>query len=109
MKIIFYSLQCEYCLKLLSFIDKYDIKNQFKLINIDKLDKIPKTIDIVPTIIDSNLNQPLKGKDAFDYINNLKYFNNSTNNYENPLPPIPIIKEDNKAINNDNDNDNFEI
>jgi len=107
MKVLFYSLQCDYCIKLLSFLDNYNIKNEFKLINIDKLDKIPKNIDIVPTIIDSDLNQPLKGKFAFEYINNLKYFNNSTNNYENPKPPIPIIKEDDKAIHNENNN--FEI
>jgi thiol-disulfide isomerase/thioredoxin len=107
MKVLFYSLNCEYCLKLLSFLDNNNIKNEFKLINIDKIDKIPKNIDIVPTIIDSNLIQPLKGKFAFEYINNLKYFNNSTNNYSLQHPPNPIIKEDDKAIYNENNN--FEI
>ena len=57
-------------------------------------------------IIDSDLNKPLKGKYAFDYINNLKYFNNSTNNYNNPLPPKPTIQEDDKAL---NDNNNYEL
>jgi hypothetical protein len=98
MKVIFYSLQCDHCNKLISYLEKYNIKNEFKLINIDRLNKIPKEIDIVPTIIDSDLNQPLKGKLAFEYINSLKYFNNSTNNYNNPQPPKPIIQEDEKAI-----------
>ena len=98
MKVLFYSLQCEYCNKLISYLEKYNIKNQFKLINIDKLDKVPKEIDIVPTIIDSDLNQLLKGKFAFDYVDSLKYFNNSTNNYTNQQPPKPIIQEDDKAL-----------
>ena len=107
MKVIFYSSKCEHCNKLISYLDKYNIKNQFKLINIDKLDKIPKDIDIVPTIIDSNINQPLKGKKAFDYINNLKYFNNSTNNYTIESPPKPIIQEDDKA--NKESNNHLEL
>ena len=99
MKVIFYSSNCEHCNKLISYLDKYNIKNQFKLINIDTLDKIPNSIDIVPTIIDSDLNQPLKGKKAFEYVNNLKYFNNSTNNYTIHNLPKPNIEEDNKANN----------
>lgn len=107
MKVIFYSTQCEHCMKLLAYLEKYNIKNQFKIINIDRLDKIPKEIDIVPTIIDSDLNQPLKGKLAFDYVNSLKYFNNSTNNYTNPQPPKPIIPED--TIANKDSNNHLEI
>jgi hypothetical protein len=70
----------------------------FKLVNIDKTDA-PKEIDIVPTIIDTELNQPLKGKKAFEYLLNIKYFNNPTNNVEylKELPPNPNIPEDEKA------------
>jgi hypothetical protein len=50
------------------------IKSLFKLINIDKT-QAPQEIDIVPTIIDTELNQPLKGKKAFEYLLNIKYFN----------------------------------
>ena len=103
MKVIFYSNDCEHCKKLLSYLDKYNMNSQFKLINIDTLPVIPKEIDIVPAIIDSNLNQPLKGKLAFEYINNLKYFNNSTNNYTNPSPPKPNISE-NSIANKDSHN-----
>ena len=100
MKIIFYSNQCEFCKKLISYLEKNNLINQFKLINIDNLDKIPKDIDIVPAIVDPDLLEPLKGKLAFEYVNNLKFFNNSTNNYNNPLPPKPDIPEDSKAIKN---------
>lgn len=99
MKIIFYSNNCEYCKKLLNYLEKNNIQNIFKLINIDTTD-VPENIDIVPTIIDTELNQPLKGKKAFEYLINIKYFNNPTNNidYIKELPPNPDIKEDDKAI-----------
>ena len=99
MKVVFYSEQCEYCKKLLAYLDKHNIKSLFKLINIDKT-TAPKDIDIVPTIIDTELNQPLKGKKAFEYLLNVKYFNNPTNNidYIKELPINPDIKEDEKAI-----------
>jgi hypothetical protein len=102
MKVIFYSEQCEYCKKLLEYLEKHNIKYLFKLVNIDKTQP-PKDIDIVPTIIDSELNQPLKGKKAFEYLLHVKYFNNPTNNIDciKELPINPIIKEDEKALKSD--------
>jgi hypothetical protein len=99
MRVIFYSEQCDYCNKLLAYLDKYNINSLFKLINIDK-NIAPKDIDIVPTIIDTELNQPLKGKKAFEYLFNIKYFNNPTNNVEyiKEIPANPNIPEDEKAI-----------
>lgn len=100
MKIVFYSDKCEYCKKLLCYLEKNNIKSLFKLINIDTSVDIPKNIDIVPTIIDTELNQPLSGKKIFEYLINIKYFNNPTNNidYINELPSNPNIKEDELAI-----------
>ncbi len=42
----------------------------------------------------------MKGKKAFEYLLNLKYFNNPTNNidYVKELPTNPDIPEDDKAI-----------
>lgn len=99
MRVVFYSEQCDYCKKLLAYMDKYNINSLFKLINIDKT-TAPKDIDIVPTIIDTELNQPLKGKKAFEYLFNVKYFNNPTNNvdYIKEIPANPNIPEDEKAI-----------
>jgi len=99
MKVIFYSDKCEFCKKLLAYLEKHDIKNLFKLVNIDKVSP-PKEINIVPTIIDTELNQPLKGKKAFEYLLNIKYFNNPTNHidYIKELPPNPNIPEDDKAV-----------
>lgn len=101
MKLLFYSDNCEFCKKLLEYLDKYNIKFMFNLINIDN-SEAPKDIDIVPTIIDTELNQPLKGKKVFEYLLNLKYFNNPTNNidYIKDLPVNPSIQEDEKAIKN---------
>ena len=98
MKVVFYSMKCEYSNKLLQYLEKNNITNLFKLICIDMVEA-PKEIDIVPTIVDSELNQPMKGKDAFKYLLNLKYFNNPTNNvdYVKNLPPNPDIPEDTMA------------
>ena len=98
MKVIFYSDKCEYSKKLLAYLDKHNIRSNFQLICVDT-NPIPKEIDIVPTIVDSELNKPLKGKKAFEYLLNLKYFNNPTNNIElvKDLPENPEIKEDTLA------------
>jgi hypothetical protein len=85
---------------MLLYLNKYNIVSLFKLINIDT-NEVPKDIDIVPTIIDSELNQPLKGKQAFEYLVNIKYFNNPTNNIEYikeipTNPQIPVDKLANK-------------
>lgn len=101
MIILFYSEQCQYCIKLLDYIIKNNLKNYFSLINIDKTAKIPNNITIVPTIIDTTIKAPLEGKYALEYLFNQKYFNHPTNNIEFWLDigvPIPSIEEDNKAI-----------
>lgn len=119
MKVVFYSEKCEYCKKLLDYLDKNNIKSIFKLVNIDN-NEAPTEIDIVPTIIDTELTQPMKGKKAFEYLINIKYFNNPTNNIEyiKNIPPNPNIPEDEKAvksktinleINNDKSKQNNEI
>ena len=99
MKVVFYSEKCHFCNKLLEYLEKYKILNQFKLVNID-IDDAPKEIDILPTIIDTDLTQPQKGKQAFEYLLNIKYFNNPTNNveYVKDLPPKPNIEEDKLAL-----------
>jgi hypothetical protein len=99
MKVVFYSSHCEYCKKLLLYLEKYNIKSLFKLINIDDT-PAPPGIDSVPSIIDTELIQPLKGKAVFEYLLNLKYFNNPTNNIEyiKNIPINPNIKEDDKAL-----------
>jgi arsenate reductase-like glutaredoxin family protein len=99
MKVVFYSEQCEYSKKLLAYLEKNNIKNLFKLVNIDNTD-VPDDIDVVPSIVDTELNQPMKGKKAFEYLLNLKYFNNPTNNVDfiKELPPNPNIPEDDKAV-----------
>ena len=83
------------------YLDKHNIRSMFKLVNIDTIN-YPKEIDTVPTIIDTELLQPLKGKKAFEYLLNIKYFNNPTNNidYIKDLPENPIIPEDDKANSN---------
>ena len=105
MKIVFYSDKCEYSIKLIAYLEKNNIKNYFKLVNIDNTE-YPLEIDVVPTIIDTELTQPMKGKKAFEYLLSIKYFNNPTNNieYVKNITPNPAIPEDEKAIKTKNYN-----
>ena len=98
MKELYYSESCNVCMQLIEYLEKNNIINQFRLIDISKNVK-PREVDVVPTIIDSDLNQPQKGKQAFEYLLNIKYFNNPTNNieYVKNIPPNPKIENDKLA------------
>jgi hypothetical protein len=105
MHILLYSEKCENCHKILALLDKSSFNNLFKIININNtqldLSKF-KNLEL-PIIIDKKLAKPINGKNVNDYINNLKYFNNPTNNMiynNNNSILIPNIKEDDKAISN---------
>ena len=54
--------------------------------------------NLLPYLIDTELNQPIKGNIVYEYLKNLKFFNISTNNIDNIIPNNPIIDEDNKAL-----------
>jgi thiol-disulfide isomerase/thioredoxin len=101
MIILFYSDECEFCKKLMEYLDKNNLKNNFNLINIDKISKIPANVTIVPTIIDPKIETPIEGKKALEYILNQKYFYHPTNNIDywikNTIPK-PVIDEDEKAL-----------
>jgi hypothetical protein len=103
MIILFYSDECKFSCKLLDYIKTNNLTDFFKFINIDALTVIPKNITIVPTIVDSNIEAPLEGKKAFEYVINHKFFNYPTNNIDfwvNKAIPKPSIEEDNKALDN---------
>jgi hypothetical protein len=105
MIILFYSNECKFCLKLLDYINKNNLKDFFKMINIDELKEIPENITIVPTIINSVLQVTLEGKKAFEFVINQKFFNHPTNNIDywiaNPIPK-PTIEEDKRALEKNN-------
>lgn len=101
MIILFYSDECKFSSRLLEYIKNNNLTDFFKLVDIDLLDTIPENINIVPTIIDSNIEAPLDGKKAFEYVINHKFFNYPTNNVDfwvNSPIPKPTIEEDNKAL-----------
>jgi hypothetical protein len=107
MILLFYSEQCILSNKLLEYLNKNNLNEYFKMINIDKINNIPTNITIVPTIIDITIEAPIEGKKAFEYVINQKYFNRPTNNIDywiNNNIPKPAIDEDTKAINRHNFN-----
>ena len=89
-------------MKLIEYIEKNTLSEYFNMICIDNDNvKIPENITVVPTIIDEEVEAPLEGKKAFEYVINQKYFNHPTNNIEfikNGVPK-PTIEEDSKAVN----------
>jgi hypothetical protein len=89
----------------MEYLELYNLKNNFKLFNVDDSTVIPLNIKYVPTILDTTNESPIEGTEVFKYISNLKYFEHPTNNIEywiNKELPKPNIKEDDKAINNSN-------
>ena len=105
MKVLFYSKKCKFSDQLIKKINESKFSSEFKMINIDNSDQVPDQIKVVPTIIDPEFKDLLEGKKAFDYLNNKKYFDNSTNNFhlwKDKEIPIPKIDED-KLANQDED------
>jgi len=88
-------------MKLIEYINKNNLNEYFNMICIDdNINKVPSNITVVPTIIDEDVEVPLEGKKAFEYVINQKYFNHPTNNTEftkNGVPK-PTIEEDKKAV-----------
>jgi hypothetical protein len=105
MKVLFYSKKCKFSNQIINKINESKFSSEFKMINIDNSDQVPDQIKVVPTIIDPEFKDLLEGKKAFDYLNNKKYFDNSTNNFhlwKDKEIPIPKIDED-KFANQDED------
>ncbi len=81
---VFYSNKCQYCERLLKIIHKEKLSNQCQLICFEaNPERIPPFITSVPTIISKNLSKPLIGIDAVEWVENRKYFNQTTNNVNN--------------------------
>jgi hypothetical protein len=92
---------------MLEYLNKNNLNSFFNFINIDKINDIPDNITIVPTILDTVIENTFEGKKAFEYIINQKYFYHPTNNINlwiNNTIPKPIIEEDKKAIDKHNFN-----
>ena len=79
MKILFYSNKCNYCLKLLNIINQLK-NNDIKLICVDNNTKIPSNLEKVPTLIIPDINEPLVGNKAFNWIELQSKTNNLTHN-----------------------------
>lgn len=101
MIVLFYSNNCQFCIKMIEYLEKNNLISNFRMFNIDNSRNIPSNITMVPTIIDPAVEAPLEGNKAFEYIVNQKYFDHPTNNvdfWQNNAIPKPIIDEDKKAL-----------
>ena len=113
MKVLFYSNTCQFCKELLSKLEMSKIKDNIKTICIDENNSFTQ-VKIVPTIIDSDYNEILEGKKAFDYLKNKDFFDFPTNNFlvwKEKEVPDPKIENDKLANENSVSNliDNIEF
>ena len=95
---VFYSNKCKFCDNLLKVIQNEKLMDQCQLICFEtESEKIPDIITNVPTIIARNLTKPLVGLEAIKWIENMKFFNQTTNNitHNNVVNPniISVLKD----------------
>jgi len=91
--IVFYSNRCPYCDRLIKIIQAEQLVNNCQLICFESNpDKIPTIITNVPTIIAQNLSKQLIGLEAIEWVQNKKFFNQTTNNINNNNIIYPQIK-----------------
>lgn len=91
--ILFYSDKCQYCVLFIKKIHSENMLQNFKLINVHELKQIPAAITNVPTIIINNINVPLSGISAFEWLEKSKYFYQRTNNINNKVNHININQD----------------
>lgn len=108
--IIFYSERCTVSINLLKILQNENLLGYFKLYRVDgRLDTLPQHITTVPTMIVSSINKPLVAKEAFEWINKIKFirqqnlvdnnkkiiqqnimmFNNGNRQQDDPLEFVP--------------------
>ena len=92
MNILFYSNKCHYSNLFLNKLKDENMINDFKLINVLEVKNIdiPDIITSVPTIIVKNINTPLVGINAFNWLDNNKFFYQKTNNINNKIKPCNV-------------------
>jgi hypothetical protein len=77
--IIYYSDKCKFCAQLLIAIKSANLSN-LKLVNIDFQIYPKDLVSSVPTLIGEDIIKPLVGKEVFQWVNNQRFFNSSSNN-----------------------------
>lgn len=90
---VFYSNRCSNCEKLLQTIQQEHLVDQCQLVSFEaNADKIPPFIHYIPAIVAQNLSKPLFGQDAIQWVENKKYFGQTTNNINKNNVINPNIK-----------------
>lgn len=90
---VFYSNRCSNCEKLLKTIKQEHLVDRCQLVSFEaNADKIPAFIHYIPAIVAQNLSKPLFGQDAIQWVENKKYFDQTTNNISKNNVIDPNIK-----------------
>tara|TARA_B110000971_G_C19926218_1_gene461668 strand:- start:233 stop:964 length:732 start_codon:yes stop_codon:yes gene_type:complete len=99
LNVLFYSNQCTFCVKILNLIEDVDSVENYKLISIDNNRSNFPYIQRVPTLIVKDLQKPLVGKNAFNWIKTKSQFNRLSNNI-NHTPNKYLNSSDNPLLYN---------
>lgn len=98
--ILFYSDKCKYCTLFINKLHNENMLSNFKLINVHELKQIPTAVTNVPTIIVNNINVPLSGINAFEWLEKSKYFYQRTNNVNVKVNHININQDTSMCVEN---------
>jgi hypothetical protein len=81
MNLLFYSNASAPCHRLLTLMKNCNILPYFKLICVDKnIDKMPKELNSVPTLLIAKMNKLLESDDAFRWVQSIKFINDKRMN-----------------------------
>jgi len=95
---LYYKNNCYASINILNIIRSNNLLINCLLVNIDN-SNIPDNITNIPAIIVSNINNPLYNDDAINWINNIKFFNQTTNNINKNNVIMPSIIDNNLSCN----------
>lgn len=97
--IFFFSYQCGTCIKVKKILENEGLMNNFYQYCVDNnLDNLPPQITRIPTLIVSNINKPLIGKEILNWINQMKFIKYNKNTINNNKSNNEMIG---KQINNE--------
>ena len=82
--VLFYSTKCPHCKEILSMLQNTNLN--IKTISIEKLEKMPSFLKVVPTIITDTKSPPITGSKVFDWFNTFTNTNTTIAPQSTPTP-----------------------
>ena len=105
--ILFYSNRCPHCRMLIDKMTRANLIDKCILVCLEQNpEKFPAKISSVPTILTNTISRPLIGDAAIEWIENYKYFDQTTNNIRKNNVINPTIPPSHDGLEYDNSDSN---